>query len=224
MRSHSYFSPYLNVVAHLPLIFSAGFFSRSLSQTSSLASYGFCYRCLSRGNAVYAFPNPADSGKASACINAVSRERFAPLDGGTDAVTPTYMLATAGDLHPTYAMRTFMAVPSIWWLAPPPTRKECNVYRLSSIRCPQKWVWRFEVICAGVSAKFPFSPRSRTLGNKKPAPSASDLCMDAAACWYSIMAATAQISRQLAFLLTTSAWEDSRNVFPKRKLKMNPSF
>ena len=46
--------------------------------------------------------------------------------------------------------------------------------------------------------------------------------MDAAACRYSIIAATAQNSRQLVFLLTTTAWEVSRIFFPKRKLKMNP--
>ena len=53
----------------------------------------------------------------------------------------------------------------------------------------------------------------KTLGNKIPSPSASAHCMDAAACRYLIMAATAQISRQLAFLLTTTTWEDSGSIF-----------
>ena len=41
-------------------------------------------------------------------------------------------------------------------------------------------------------------------------PPASAHCMDTSACRYSIMAATAQISRQSAFLRTTTAWEDYR--------------
>ena len=47
--------------------------------------------------------------------------------------------------------------------------------------------------------------------------------MDAAACRHSTMAATSQTSRQSVVLLTTTAWEDSRKGFPKRRLKINPS-
>ena len=46
-------------------------------------------------------------------LNAVSRERLGPLDVAADAVIPTYLPdAAAADRHPTYSMRTPMAVPS----------------------------------------------------------------------------------------------------------------
>ena len=54
-------------------------------KTYSLVLQGFCYRRLSRGKAAYDFPNPSDSGKASAWMKAVSRERFVPLDADADA-------------------------------------------------------------------------------------------------------------------------------------------
>ena len=157
-------------------------------------------------------------------MNAVSRERFVPFDADADAVSPTqYLPATAEGLHPTYSIRTSMAVPSVRWLAAPPTRNECSVYRLSSIPAARRWVWRFKVICNGVYAKFPLPPLSRTLGNRKPEPATSSHSMDAAACRYFIMDTTAQISRQFSLIFTTTAWDDSRNVFLNKKLKMKPS-
>ena len=90
---------------------------------------------------------------------------------------------------------------------------------MPSIPAACKWIWRFAVTCAGVIATFPLALPYRKLGD--PEPSASSHCMDNAACRYSIMATTAQISRQLAFLLTTTAWEDSRRL-SKRRLEMNP--
>ena len=164
------------------------------------AALGLC-----QGRAAYESPNPSYDGRASASVNTASPERLAPRDPAADAVTPAYRPATAADFHPTYSIRTSMAVPSMWWLAAPPTRKECNVYCLFSIPAARRLVWRFAVICAGVNARFPFYPLSRTLGNKKLEPSTRAHCMDAAACWYSIIAATAQISRQSVFLLTTTA-------------------
>lgn len=116
-----------------------------------------------------------------------------------------------------------MVVPPMRWLAAPPTRKECSMHRLSSIPAAHKWVWRFGVICTGVSARFPLAPLSRTLGKRNPEISTSADRLDTASCRYSIMATTALISRQSAFLLTITAWEDSRNVKPKRKLNVNPS-
>ena len=62
---------------------------------------------------MYDFLNPSDSGKASASMNAVSRERLVPLDATADAVTTTNLVVMTEDLHPTYSMRTLMAVPSI---------------------------------------------------------------------------------------------------------------
>ena len=96
------------------------------------------------------------------------------------------------------------------------------MYRLSFIPAELECIWRFEVICAGVIATFPFPPFYRTLGDRKP-----DLCaraqgMDAAACRSSTVAVTAQILRQSVFLLTTIVWEDSRSVSPKRKFEIIP--
>ena len=51
-----------------------------------------------------------------------------------------------------------MAVPSMLWLAAPLIRKECIVYRLTSMPAARRWVGRLVVICAGVNARFP-SPR-----------------------------------------------------------------
>ena len=82
------------------------------------------------------------------------------------------------------------------------------MYRLSSMPAARRWVWRSVVICAGVNASSPFSPPSRPLGNKSYDPSASDNCMDFPACWCSTTAATAQISRQSRFFLTTTAWDE----------------
>ena len=59
----------------------------------------------------------------------LSRERFIPA-AAADAVTPTYLRATVADFHPTYSIRTSVAVPSMLWLAAPPARKECIVYHL----------------------------------------------------------------------------------------------
>ena len=106
-------------------------------------------------------------------MKVASREGFVPFDADADAVIPTYLLATATDLHPTYSMKMFMAVHPCGDSPPLPTRKECSEYRLCSIPAARKWAWRFEVICAGVSASFPLSPLSRTLGKKNPEPSAS---------------------------------------------------
>ena len=49
---------------------------------------------------------------ASVSMYAVSRKRFASA-AVADAVTPTYLRATVADYHPTYSIRTSMAVPSM---------------------------------------------------------------------------------------------------------------
>ena len=139
MRSH----PYLIVSFHLSPMPS--YICRLLSfprlvllSLLSLFYPNFCL-CLywvqlqlAPRNAVYERANCSDNGRASASINAVSRERFTPT-AAADAVTLTYLRATAADFHPTYSRRMSMAVSSMLWLAAPPTRKECIVYRLYSM-------------------------------------------------------------------------------------------
>ena len=90
-----------------------------ISQASNRAPWGFGCRWSSRGNAACNFINPSHSDKTSASKGAVSRERLAPLNVAADAVTSAYLPAMAADLHPTYSVRTSMAVPSICWLAAP---------------------------------------------------------------------------------------------------------
>ena len=84
-------------------------------------------------------------------MNVVSRERFTRA-AAAYAVTPTHLLATAADFHPTYSIRTSMAVPSMLWLTAPPTQNEFIVYRLYSMPAARKWAWRLVVICTAVSA------------------------------------------------------------------------
>ena len=60
--------------------------------TSSLVPLGF-FRWLSRTSGAYDTTNTSDSGKASASMNAVSRERLVPLDATVGAATPTNLLA-----------------------------------------------------------------------------------------------------------------------------------
>ena len=103
---------------------------------------------------IYELANCSDSGRASASMNAVSRERFTPA-AAADAVILTSLRAPA---------------PSILWLAAPLTRKEYIVYRVSSMRAVRRRVWRLLAICAGVNASSPISPPSRTLGNRNPDP------------------------------------------------------
>ena len=69
------------------------------------------------------------NGRASASMNAVSRDRFTPA-AAADAVTPTYLRATAADFHPKYPIITSMAVPSMLWLAAPPLGRSasCTAY------------------------------------------------------------------------------------------------
>ena len=86
----------------------------------------------------------------------MSRERFTPA-AAAGAVIFTYLRVPA---------------PSILCLAAPPTRKECVVYRASSMRAVRRRVSRLVAICAGVNASSPISPPSRTLGNGNPDPSA----------------------------------------------------
>ena len=64
-------------------------------------------------------------------MNAVARERLVRLDAAADSATSTNLLATVEDLHPTYSMRTSMAVASMWWLAAPP--HSVRVQRVSLI-------------------------------------------------------------------------------------------
>ena len=71
-------------------------------------------------------------------MSAVSREHFVPLDVAAYAFTPSDLPATAADLRPTHSMKMSMAVPSIWWLAALPLRKESKVSRLSSIPAARK--------------------------------------------------------------------------------------
>ena len=156
MRSRPYWLSlhhYLNVVACLPLILSTGCFSSLFCPTSSRSPKGFCYRWLSRANDAYDSTSPSENSTASASMNALSCERSVPLDATANAVARTNLLVTAEDLPPTYARRTSIAVPSTRWLAAPTTRTERNVCRLSPIRS-RKWIWGFEVICTGVSARF----------------------------------------------------------------------
>ena len=56
---------------------------------------------LAPRNDVYERANFSENGRASASMNAVSRDRFTPA-AAVDAVTPTYLRATAADFHPTY--------------------------------------------------------------------------------------------------------------------------
>lgn len=121
----------------MSLILSVGYLSSLLSQIASLVHSAFCYRWLSPENDAHDFPNPSDSGKMSACMNAVSRGRLVPLDAAADAVTSTNLLAMAEDFHPMCFLRTSMVVPSIRWLAALPTHKECRVYRLFPILAAQ---------------------------------------------------------------------------------------
>ena len=63
---------------------------------------------------IYELAHCSDSGRASASMNTVSRERFTPA-AAADAVILTCRRAPA---------------PSILWLAAPLTRKECIAYRV----------------------------------------------------------------------------------------------
>ena len=54
---------------------------------------------LARGNAVCERTNGSESGRASASMNAASRERFIPA-AAADAVTPTYLRATVAASTP----------------------------------------------------------------------------------------------------------------------------
>ena len=54
---------------------------------------------LTRGNAVCERAKCSDSGRASASMNAVSREPFTPA-AVTDAITTTYLRATVADFRP----------------------------------------------------------------------------------------------------------------------------
>ena len=44
------------------------------------------------------------------------------------------------------------------------------MYRVPSMPVARRWVGRLVVICAGVKAGSPFSPPSRTLGNRNSDP------------------------------------------------------
>ena len=91
------------------------------------------------------------------------------------------------------------------------------MYRfMSSVPAARKWIWRLVVICAGVNAAYILFLQSITLGNQNPALYASDPCMDFASCRYSTTAATVQFLRQSRRFLTTTAWEELRNIFRGR--------
>lgn len=113
-------------------------------------------------------------------------------------------------------------MPFIRWLAAPYPE---GVHSASIILHASRPQMGLEVgsICAGVSARSPIFSPSRTLGNRNPDPSASAHCINSAAGRYPTMAATVRISRQTRFFLTPTAWGKLRNVFPNRRLKVNPS-
>lgn len=97
-------------------------------------------------------------------MKAVSRKGFVPFVSDRDAVIPTYLLAGHGHGPSSNVLyRTSIAVPVHTVTRRPPYPTECHEYRLCSIPAARKWDWRFEVICTGVSARFPLSPLSRTL-------------------------------------------------------------
>ena len=110
----------------------------------------------------------AHSGSASSSMNVTSNERLVCRDPAADAVIPTCRPATAADLHPTFSTGTTMAVLSMWWPATSPTRKECNVYRLSSIPAARGLAWRVVVVCAGFSAKSLSLRLLGALGSRNP--------------------------------------------------------
>ena len=132
-----YLHHFLNVVACLPPISCSGCFASKLSPKLCPGPLGVllplvvpCQRCVHS-------TNPSNRDKASASVNAVSRDRLVPFDSAAGAVTPTNLLAMAEDFHPMCFLRTSMVVPSIRWLAALPTHKECRVYRLFPILAAQ---------------------------------------------------------------------------------------
>lgn len=168
------------------------------------------------------YKNGLDSVRASASINAHSREHSAPA-AVADAVTLTaYLRASVADLPATYSISTFMAVSFILWSDAPPTWKANVVYRLSFMFAARKLAWMFVVISAGVNTRFPLSTLSRTLGKRKLPPSASYHSMDAADCRYSIMDVTAPISSQSSFSMKITACEEQSNDFPNRSRNLSP--
>ena len=70
--------------------------------------------------------------------------------------------------------------------------------------------------------QLPLVPALEDARERKPESSASAHSMDVAACRYSTMAATAQMSRHSTFLRTTTALNYSLSVLPNTKLKINP--
>ena len=213
--------PYLNAVARLHRILNKGCSSScAIPEVLTEPLWGSAVVSRLEGTLRTTPQYTSTVIAASVSMDPLSHERLHPLDVAAGAVTPAYLPATATDLPPTYSMKTSMAVTSI--ASAPPTRKECKVSRLSSMPAALKSSLEVRGHLRSCQRQNPSHLRFLgRLGTEKPEPSASAHCMDAGACRYAIVAATVQISRLSVIFLTTTAWEDSRSVLPKRKLKMN---
>ena len=104
MRSHPYllsFSPFLSTVVYLSLIILPAGSLLPLLYPNFCLDLWWVRLQLARGDAVHERANCSDSVRASASVDAVSRERFIPAVAA-DAVTPTYLRATVEDFHPAH--------------------------------------------------------------------------------------------------------------------------
>ena len=156
-------------------------------------------------------------------MNAVSRERFTPATAA-DAVNPLCRACDGCGLSPHVLHKNAHGRTAHFMGRHPSYTEERTAYSFkSSVPAARKWIWRLVVICACVNARYIMFPHSIALGNRNPDIYASDQCMDSASWRYSTTAATVQISRQSRLFLATTAWEELRNIVPKKELKMNLS-
>ena len=201
MLSLCLFLTAVTAVVYMSLNIVPARFLLFLSHLNLNLGFSWNPRQMACRNAVCEGVNCSDSGRASAVMGAVSRERSTP-DADAFAVATTYMCATTAYLHPAHSLRTSMVIPS---MSASPTRMGCIVYRLSSMPAACRWAGRFVAICGGVQASSP-SPRllehSRT-GTLGDCHSIAH-CTYSAACRYLTTAAITPNSRRSSRLGGTS--------------------